>query len=100
MKNPQTWQFSLGPILGVGTLGNTWSSYVYCPQNNRTIGFKLRVESIADGGQDVTALNGIQFLCEDSGETEKIEGYYGAWGQSWSQCPAGQHITQMALRGE
>ena len=87
-------------MLGVSTLGNIWSSYHHCPQMNQIIGFKLRVESIAQGGQDVTALNGIQFLCEDLGVTEKIEGHYGTWGQNWNQCPSGQHITQMALRGQ
>ena len=90
------------PDVGVTHWGS-WTDYVHC--KNRVSGFKLRTHGLDfssftnDFPNDYTSLNGIQLLCDDNSVSLRLEGDWGKWDESWTKCPIGEHITQLAVRG-
>ena len=72
-----------------------WSNYIWCKAGKRVNGFRLRVEK-NQGGDDDSALNGIQLSCENVGISNEIPGIWGTW-RDWVYCNDGTYVTSFDL---
>ena len=66
---------------------------------NSLQGLKLRQHILSTGEVDGSGTNGLELLCADGRTSGKVAGYTGDWDEGWTECPEGEHVVKLAVRG-
>lgn len=97
-------------VVGATSWGS-WGDWSYCEDGHFINGYRLKIEDSQGGWDgnsnpnDDTAMNGIQFVCDNedyrsvtNARTSKV-GSWGSWG-SWHICPENSFITGIRFFSE
>ena len=74
-----------------------WSNYKKCPSGKRVIGFQIKVEADAGGGDD-TGLNGVNLKCQDGATSGEVTYLWGSW-RAWKTCSNNGYVIEVDVKG-
>eukprot|EP00933_Yihiella_yeosuensis_P084866 TRINITY_DN995_c0_g1_i2.p1 TRINITY_DN995_c0_g1~~TRINITY_DN995_c0_g1_i2.p1 ORF type:complete len:587 (-),score=94.50 TRINITY_DN995_c0_g1_i2:197-1957(-) len=85
-------------VVSKGRKGGSWGDWDKCAAGGKITGFKQKVEG-KQGLRDDTAMNAVEFQCEDGATVKSSTSEWGSW-SGWVSCPSGEHIVSYRMKSE
>eukprot|EP00933_Yihiella_yeosuensis_P084867 TRINITY_DN995_c0_g1_i3.p1 TRINITY_DN995_c0_g1~~TRINITY_DN995_c0_g1_i3.p1 ORF type:complete len:749 (-),score=118.24 TRINITY_DN995_c0_g1_i3:164-2410(-) len=81
-----------------GKKEGSWGAWDKCDAGGKITGFRQKVEGKKWLGDD-TAMNAVEFQCEDGATVKSSTSEWGSW-SGWVSCPSGEHIVSYRMKSE